>query len=157
VALSKMAMKTRSKFYPAFFLCGLFFPVVAASFLADDYFMFRNPSTSILPYVLLAVGLAMAAEGHRLMVGSWGAVTRVLRERLAYASLVFLFAAGYHVLMGGSIRTVSAALLTAISGFLVASWLPLRTAKNRRRGKLRSQPNGSGRASGARPADNHGR
>jgi hypothetical protein len=128
-------MKTRSKFYPAFFLCGLFLPIISAMLLADDYLVFRNSSPSILLYAILVLGLAMAAEGHRLMVGSWVAVTRVLRERLAYASLVFLFRVGVYVLSGGSIRTISAALLTAISGFLVVSWLPLRTAKNRRRQK----------------------
>lgn len=120
---NRPAAKSNSKLLAPFVLGGIMLPILSGAFLAIDYIGYPNEPTPIAPYVLLPVGLLLAAGGQRLIAGRWEGVTEVLHIRLAYAGLVFVGWAAKYAMAGRSIHRYPAGLLAIIAGILLISRL----------------------------------
>lgn len=112
-----------SKLVAPFVLGGLILPVLSGAFLAIDYIGYPNAPTPVVPYILLPVGLLLAAVGQRVTAGRWKGTPEFLHMTLAFTGLAYLVFAVKYAVTGRSIHRYPAGLFVIISGILIISRL----------------------------------
>ena len=112
-----------SKLLAPFVLGGIILPSLSGGFLAIDYIGYPNAPTPIAPYILLPVGLLLAAVGKRLTDGRWGGVPEFLHMTLAFVGLAYIGIAVKYAVAGRSIHEYPAGLFLIISGIFLISRL----------------------------------
>ncbi|MGH9513268.1 MAG: hypothetical protein ACRD2U_14135 [Terriglobales bacterium] len=106
---------------------GIICTVLSGAILAIHYVGFPNDfSVPVIAYVLLPLGLLLAAAGHRVLKGRWNGVAAVLHMKLAYAALAFTGVTVKYVLAGKSVRMYPVGVLLVISGLFYVSRLLMR-------------------------------
>jgi len=120
-----------------FVLGGIVLSVLSGAFLAIHYVGYPNAPTPIVPYILLPVGLLLAAIGQRLTTGRWEGITEVLHIRLAYAGLLYTGMAMKYAVGGRPIHRYPVGLLIISVILMISRLLAKRHAKLRSTVRIR--------------------